>query len=250
MMDKLKVLLVEDEESSREELKHLIFQEGTMEVAGEAETVTEAIEFLNSVQFDVVFLDIKMPGISGLELAGILKKMTRPPVVVFITAYSEHALKAFELEALDYLMKPVFEQRFMETAARIKRYFNRIEKEQKEEKKHLETLERLFIEKEGGRRVPVLPEEIFFFEARDDYAMLHTIDQRFLILSSLKKLEERLAKFGFFRVHRKCLVNLNKISEIIPLSRGVILLRMADLAKSEILVSRRKAKLLRKVLRF
>jgi DNA-binding LytR/AlgR family response regulator len=108
----------------------------------------------------------------------------------------------------------------------------------------------LFIEKEGGRKVPVLPEEIFFFEARDDYAMLHTYDQRFLILGSLKKLEERLARYGFFRVHRKYLVNLNKISEVIPLSRGVILLRIGDLAKSEILVSRRKAKLLRKVLKF
>ncbi len=249
-MDKLKVLLVEDEESSREELKHLISQEGAMEVVAEAETVTEAIEFLNSSQFDVVFLDIKMPGISGLELAGILKKMAHPPAVVFVTAYSEHALKAFELEALDYLMKPVSEQRFLETAARLKRRFSIAEREQKEEKKYPETPERLFIEKEGGKRVPVLPEEIFFFEARDDYAMLHTIDQRFLISGSLKRLEERLARFGFFRVHRKYLVNLNKISEIIPLSRGVILLRMADMGKSEILVSRRKAKLLRKVLKF
>lgn len=250
MMNKLKVLLVEDEESSREELKHLIFQEGTMEVAGEAETVAEAIELLNSSQFDVVFLDIKMPGISGLELAGILKKMAHPPAVVFITAYSEHALKAFDLEAVDYLMKPVSEERFGDTVTRLKKRFDLPEKEQREEKKYPETLERLFIEKEGGKRVPVLPEEIFFLEARDDYAMLHTVDQRFLISGSLKRLEERLSKYGFFRAHRKYLVNLNKISEIIPLSRGVILLRMADLAKSEILVSRRKAKLLRRVLKF
>lgn len=249
-MDKLRVLLVEDEESSREELKHLISREELIEVAGEAETVTEAIELLNASQFDVVFLDIKMPGISGLQLAGILKKMARPPAVVFITAYSEHALKAFDLEAVDYLMKPVSEERFEDTVARLKKIFRLSERERKEEKQPAETIERLFIEKEGGKRVPVLPEEIFFFEARDDYAMLHTTDQRFLISGSLKKLEERLSRYGFFRVHRKYLVNLNKISEIIPLSRGVILLRMADLAKSEILVSRRKAKLLRKLLKF
>jgi YesN/AraC family two-component response regulator len=85
-MDKLKVLIVEDEESSREELKHLISQEEVMELAGEAETVREAIELLNSSHFEVVFLDIKMPGISGLELAGILKKMEKPPAVVFIKA--------------------------------------------------------------------------------------------------------------------------------------------------------------------
>ncbi len=249
-MDKLKVLLVEDEENSREELKHLISRAGSMEVVGEAETVAEAIELLNSLQFDVVFLDIKMPGISGLELAGILKRMAKPPAVVFITAYSEHALKAFDLEAVDYLMKPILEERFKDTVARLEKRFSISPIEQRKEERYPESFEKLFIEKEGGKRVPVSPEEIFFFEARDDYAMLHTRDQRFLISGSLKKLEERLYKYGFFRVHRKYLVNLNKISEIIPLSRGVILLRMADSSKSEILVSRRKAKLLRKVLKF
>lgn len=249
-MNKLRVLLVEDEESSREELKHMISKEEMIELTGEAETVQDAIELLSSSQFEVVFLDIKMPGITGLELAGILKKMAEPPAVVFITAYSEHALKAFELEAVDYLVKPVSEERFKDTIRRLKKRFSLSEREPKEEKMFPEIPDRLFIEKEGGKKAPVLPEEIFFFEARDDYAMLHTIDQRFLILGSLKKLEERLSKYGFFRVHRKYLVNLSKVSEVIFLSRGVILLRMGNLAKSEILVSRRKAKLLRMVLKF
>lgn len=246
--EKPKALIVDDEASSRSEIRHLLMQDGRIEPAAEADTAGKASTLLKNQNFDVVFLDIKMPGLTGLELASLLKKMANPPAIVFITAFGEHALEAFNLAAVDYLLKPVSEERLRETIDRLLRHIQTPVTETKSEEKPVPSLERIFVEREGGKKIPVSPEDIYFFEARDDYSMLYTYDQRYLIASTLKELESKLMKYNFLRVHRKYLVNLNKIGEVIPISRGTILLRMTDSIKSEILVSRRRTKYLKQVL--
>ncbi len=248
MKEKPKALIVDDEASSRSEIRHLLIQDGRIDPWAEADTISKASSLLKSQKIDVVFLDIKMPGLTGLEFASLLKRMINPPVIVFITAFGEHALEAFELAAVDYLLKPVSEERLRETIDRILKQTPAFAAEEKSKAKPSPSLERIFVEKEGGKKIPIPPDEIYFFEARDDYSMLYTKDQRYLITNTLKELELKLTKYNFLRVHRKYLVNLNKIGEVIPISRGTILLRMTDLIKSEILVSRRKTKSLKQAL--
>ncbi len=238
----LRALIIDDEVEARSELRYLLSQVGGVEVVGEAADVKEALELIKGVRYDVVFADIKMPGFTGLDLAREIQKINSHPQVVFITAYDEHALEAFELEAVDYLLKPFSEERLARTVRRLEK-----KKGLAEPRKGL--VDRIVVEK-AGKRIPLPPDEIYFFEARDDYAMLYTYEQKYLLASSLKKLEERLKLYPFFRVHRKYLVNLEKIKEIIPLSRSTFLLRMKDRAGSEILVSRRRARDLREVMKF
>lgn len=248
MNEKIKALIVDDEASSRSEIRHLLIQDGRIEPRAEADTISKASSLLKNQKFDVVFLDIKLPGLTGLELAGFLKQMANPPAIVFITAFGEHALEAFDLAAVDYLLKPVSEERLRETVDRILKQISTPVVEEKPKEKPLPSLERIFVEREGGKKIPIPPDDVYFFEARDDYSMLYTTDQRYLITNTLKELESKLTKYNFLRVHRKYLVNLTKIGEVIPISRGTILLRMTDSIKSEILVSRRKTKYLKQAL--
>jgi two-component system LytT family response regulator len=238
----LRALIIDDEPSARSELRYLLNKTGEVEVVGEAASASEGWEILNSLDYDVVFVDIKMPGLTGLDLANKIRSLKNPPQVVFVTAYNEHALEAFEVEAIDYLVKPFSEERLYKTLARL-------ERRREGEKKGLPKFERIVVEKDG-KKLPIAPQDVYFFEARDDYAMLYTYEQKFLLSSTLKELEKKLSHHHFLRVHRKYLVNLEKIGEIIPLSRSTYLLRMKDKVKSEILVSRRKAKELREVLEF
>lgn len=238
----LRALIIDDEVEARSELRYLLSQVGGVEVVGEAADVKEALELIKAVRYDVVFADIKMPGLTGLDLAREIQKINSHPRVVFITAYDEHALEAFELEAVDYLLKPFSEERLARTVKRL-------EKKQGLEGPKKGLVDRIVVEK-AGKKIPLPPDEIYFFEARDDYAMLYTYEQKYLLTSSLKKLEGRLKPYPFFRVHRKYLVNLEKIKEIIPLFRRTFLLRMKDKAESEILVSRRRARDLREVMKF
>ncbi len=238
----LRALIIDDESSARSELRYLLTKTGEVEVVGEAASASEAWEILQNLQYDVIFVDIRMPGLTGLDLAEKIKSLKKPPQVVFVTAYAEYALEAFEVEAVDYLVKPFSEERLYKTLARL-------EKKAEGTKERLPKFERIVVEKDG-KKIPVSPDEVYFFEARDDYAMLYTYEQKFLLPATLKELEKKLSQHCFFRVHRKYLVNLEKIGEIIPLSRSTYLLRMKDKSQSEILVSRRKARELREVLEF
>lgn len=241
----LRALIVDDEPAARSEIRYLLETACGVQVLGEAATANEALELLRNISYDVVFLDIHLPGLSGTELADEIKKLSNPPAIVFITAYGEHAVEAFELEAMDYVVKPVSEKRLKKSVERIKR--SQASSTSNAETRIEGKLDRLFVDI-GGKKVPLSFDDIYIFEAQNNYARVYTKTDSYLISPPLKELEVKLVDRNFIRVHRKYLVNIEKISEIVPLSKNAYILRLSNTERTEIPVSRRRKKLLKEVL--
>lgn len=234
----LKAIIVDDEAPARSELKFLLDELGQTEVVAEAASVREAIEKLKEYPCDVMFLDINMPEASGLQLAEALQHLKYPPAVVFVTAYSEFAIEAFKVNAIDYLVKPVESERLSQALARVREHVSLHAKVQK--------LERIPVEK-GGKKILIGIDTIRYVMARDDYTYLQTDNDRYFSTVSLAQLEKRLDGHGFFRVHRGYLVNLSLVCEVEPVSGGTLLLTL-DSCKDKVPVSRRRVSSLKKAL--
>jgi two-component system, LytTR family, response regulator LytT len=234
----VKALVVDDEAPARSELRFLLAEAGGVEVIGEAGNATEALQLIRAIPYDVVFLDVEMPGFSGLRLAEVLGELERPPAIIFVTAYSEHAVKAFEVEAADYLVKPV-------EVTRLRRAIERLAPPQPVP--GTARVERVPVEK-AGKKLLLSVEEIFHIMAKDDYSYLYTDGERYLSTLSLQDLERKLEPRGFFRVHRRFVVNLEKVKEVVPMYGGTLLLTMKDRAASQVPVSRRRVPSLKKAL--
>lgn len=232
----LKALVVDDEAPARSELRFMLDEAGGVEVVGEASNATEALQLINAIAYDVVFLDIDMPGLSGVDLAEALTRMDAPPAIVFVTAHGEHAVKAFEVAAADYLVKPV-------EAARLKQAIERLQPAIRNQAR----VERIPVEK-AGKKLLLKTEDICYVMAKDDYSYLHTDRERFLSTVSLAQLDSKLESMGFFRVHRRYLVNLARVKEIVPMYGGTLLLTLTDAAGTQIPVSRRRVPALKRVL--
>ena len=172
----LRAMIVDDEAPARSELRFLLEQTGKIGTITEASSVRSAIEMLMESRVDVVFLDISMPGASGLQLAEALHKLKNPPAIVFVTAYSDHAVEAFDVDAVDYLMKPVEE-------ARLDRAIEKVTQRTKPVTDSKVTIERIPVEK-GGRKVLIPVDDIRFIMAKDDYSCIYTVDDRFLSTTS------------------------------------------------------------------
>jgi DNA-binding LytR/AlgR family response regulator len=243
---KLRALIVDDEAPARSELRYMLEKMDGIDVVGESANAKEALKLIKALKHDVIFLDIQMPGLTGLDVAEALRKLPSPPALVFVTAYDEHAVKAFELEATDYLLKPFDEKRLRQTLNKLAKL--------KGKRRHLETsgespvfLDKVPVEK-AGKTLLLDLEDIVYADIRYGYAHVHTFDDIYLTNFTLGELEERLKKKQFFRTHRTYLVNLNKAKEIVPLFKGNCLLRVADNKTTEIPVSRRQARKLRAML--
>ena len=234
----LKAIIVDDEPPARSELRFLLEETEQVEVVAEAGNVREAIERLKEVGADIMFLDINMPGANGLELAGALTKMKYPPYVIFVTASSEHAVKAFEVNAIDYLVKPVETDRLAQAIAKVSQAISAPGRSA--------AGERIPVEK-GGKKLLVSADSIRYIMAKDDYSYLYTDTDRFLSTVSLAHLEERLEPLGFFRVHRRYLVNLSRVLEVDAVQGGTMLLTLQG-EEEQIPVSRRRVASLKKVL--
>ncbi len=232
-------MIVDDEAPARSELRFLLEQTGKIGTITEASSVRSAIEMLMESRVDVVFLDISMPGASGLQLAEALHKLKNPPAIVFVTAYSDHAVEAFDVDAVDYLMKPVEE-------ARLDRAIEKVTQRTKPVTDSKVTIERIPVEK-GGKKILIGIDKIRFVMARDDYAYLQTDTDRYFSTVSLAQLEKRLDGHGFFRVHRGYLVNLSMVEEIESVSGGTLLLTLNGV-EEKIPVSRRRVSSLKKAL--
>ena len=228
--DMLRAMIVDDEAPARSELRFLLGQTGKIGEISEASSVRSAIEMLMENRVDVVFLDISMPGASGLQLAEALHKLKNPPAIVFVTAYSDHALEAFDVDAVDYLMKPVEE-------ARLDRA---IDKVMSRSKPLPEPTKASSVE-----RIPVDP--IRFIMAKEDYSCIFTEDDRYLSTTSLAQFESKLADFGFFRVHRRYIVNLANVEDVETAPSGAIQLGVCGV-EERIPVSRRRVVPLKKAL--
>lgn len=232
----LKALVVDDEAPARSELRFLLEEAGGVEVVGEASNATEALQLIQAIPYDVVFLDIDMPGLSGVQLAEALAELDRQPAIVFITAHSEHAVKAFEVAATDYLVKPVDLERLRQAITRLS-----------PAEATGARIERIPVEK-AGKKLLLQVEDIYYIMAKDDYSYLHTAGERYLSTISLAQLEKKLEPSGFFRVHRRYLVNLTQVKEIVPMYGGTLLLTLKDGEGTQVPVSRRRVPVLKKAL--
>ncbi len=234
----IKAIIVDDEAPARSELSYLLEETGQVEVVAEAANVREAIERLKENGGDLMFLDIQMPGANGLQLAEALGRLKYPPAVIFVTAYSEHAAKAFDVNAIDYLVKPVETERLLKAISKAKKYLSSSVKGAQ--------VERIPVEK-GGKKLLVSTDKIHFIMAKDDYSYLHTSNDRYLSTVSLAQLETKLEPYNFFRAHRRYLVNLNCVEEVTPLSGGTLQLTLTG-EEEKVPVSRRRVAALKKAL--
>lgn len=232
-----KVVIIDDERLARNELKKLLQDFPEVEVIGEAANADEGIEAIENLLPDLVFLDIQMPGKTGFDM---LTELDKAPHVIFTTAYDEFALKAFEVNALDYLMKPVETKRLADALQKLK------VAEEKELAASLAGISRgtltendqVFV-KDGERCWFVKLSEVRLFESVGNYAKVYFGTNKPLILKSLNALEERLDEKAFFRANRKHIVNMRMIEKVEPYFNGGLLLDLKGGEKIE--VSRRQA---------
>lgn len=240
---KLRTLIVDDEAPARSELRFLLEGFPEIEVIGESASAGEALKLIKALNHDVVFLDIQMPETTGLEMSAFLHDLEKPPLIVFVTAYSEHAVKAFELDAIDYLVKPINEDRLAQTVLKLtKAVSKRIRTVNQPDSTG--RLDKIPVEKHG-KTILLSIDDIFFVNIKHDYVYINTFEESYLTSFTMAKLEERLAERSFFRTHRGFLVNLHKVKEIVPMFKGNYILKVKDKDISEIPVSRRQARKLK-----
>ncbi|MCZ4545997.1 LytTR family DNA-binding domain-containing protein [Rhodococcus qingshengii] len=234
----LTVLAVDDEKPALDELAFLLRAEDSVAHVHTASDATTALRILRGGSIDAVFLDINMPGLDGLELAGILSNFATPPPVVFVTAHDDRAVDAFDLGAVDYLLKPLREERLAQAVQRIVGLAGRTKSESKLEA--APTDEVIPVEL-GGVTTLVQRSSVEWVEADGDYARLHTAGKSHLVRIPISTLESRWADAGFLRVHRSYLVSLALVTGIRTVGSGlVVCLRPhGDKPPVELPVSRR-----------
>ncbi|GIJ51495.1 DNA-binding response regulator [Virgisporangium aliadipatigenens] len=227
----LRVLAVDDEPPALDELAYLLRADPRVAVVHTANDPTEALRVLRDTDIDVVFLDIRMPGLDGMELARLLGRFARPPAVVFVTAYDDRAAEAFDLGVADYVRKPVQRDRIAESLRRV--LAARLVPRQADASRR-DDEPAIPVELAGTTRL--LPRSaVHWVEAQGDYARLHTADGSHLVRVSLATLAERWADAGFVRIHRSFLVRLNLISELRLTGGGYVV----SIDSRELPVSRR-----------
>jgi DNA-binding LytR/AlgR family response regulator len=230
----LRALVVDDEAPALEELAWLLSRDPRVGSIRKASSGAEALRALDAEPVDVIFSDIKMPGLDGLDLARVLARFSQRPQVVFVTAYDRHALDAFDLRATDYVMKPVRAERLAEAVRRVVEAVGGTEPPAKIED------ETIAVELGGVTRF-VQRSQVRYVEAHGDYARLHTATSSHLVRVPLTTLEERWADAGFVRIHRSTLVALPHVDEI-RVDGGRCAVRLGD---KILQVSRRHTKELR-----
>lgn len=233
-MSRLSVLAVDDEMPALEELRFLLTRDarvGSVHIASDA---TEALRQLREHHVDVVMLDIRMPGLTGMDLARTFQQFASPPAIVFVTAYEEYAREAFEVDAVDYLLKPPTQERLEHALSKA------MHAEDAPDSNTPDPLELIPIEM--GRRTRLLHrEEVLYAEAAGDYVRLHTLKEAALFRVPLSVLEERWVGAGFCRIHRGYLVALSAVTEL-RTERNQMVLMIGDI---ELPVSRRHIRELR-----
>ncbi|PRZ07645.1 LytTR family two component transcriptional regulator [Isoptericola sp. CG 20/1183] len=274
-----KALIVDDEAPARAELRYLLEEIGQVQVVGEATNGEEALLLLGSLDYDLVLLDVRMPGGSGLEVAAALRRQPDPPKVIFTTAYPDHAVDAFDLAAADYLLKPFDADRLRraleralrpddgtsagagpgsaasappsggavpggDTASSAAGAAGSAGTADTPTRGDVEPLVRIPVQKDG-RTVLVDGASIVYASAARGYSYLKLADERLLVTMSLNELERRL-RGHFFRAHRSYLVNLDHVRELVPDFQGALVVVMADRQRSRVEVSRRHARELRR----
>jgi two-component system LytT family response regulator len=231
---KTRVLIADDEPLARERLRMLLSQEDWVEIAGECHNGAEAAAAIQRLRPDLVFLDVQMPGASGFDVIQRVGVARMPPVV-FVTAYDRYALRAFDVHALDYLLKPFDRERFQQALARARQHLERRDAGELERRlielvqdlrSSPQRLER-FVIKSGGRVFFVRTDEIDWIEAAGNYVKLHVGNEAHLLRETMNALEAQLDPDVFYRIHRSHIVNIERVKELQPWFNGeyVVFLR-------------------------
>jgi len=223
-MEQIKTIIIDDEQLSRDLIREYLAHHDNFEVVAECRDAHEAYAAITQFKPHLIFLDIQMPQINGFELLEMLEEI---PQVIFSTAYDQYAIKAFEVNAVDYLLKPYDEQRFnvaLDRALRNQKTDRTLTQETIEKLLHSiqksdQYLQRLMI-KQSGKIVFITCDEIEWIEAKDDYAEIHSRKESYLIQQSMNSLETRLNPDRFIRAHRSYIVNMDCIKEIVPFFQG------------------------------
>lgn len=242
---KFKAILVDDENLAVQRLQRLLAPHADLvEIIGSANNGFEAVEQIDSLQPDLVFLDIQMPELNGFE---VIDRLEYLPIIIFVTAYEEYALKAFETNSIDYLLKPIDPDRLQYALEKLRR-FQKISSAQTQDlvrgqidvllaAVNSPPLKRLQV-RIGDRIRLIDVQQICFFRTADKYVDVHTEKETFLISESLNTLETKLPRDDFVRIHRSTIINLNYLSEIVRGMAGHYRVRMRNAAKTILPVSR------------
>jgi two-component system response regulator LytT len=252
----LKALVVDDEQLAREELCYQLVELGGVEVIGQAGDGPQALDAISRHAPDIVFLDVQMPGLTGFEVARRLIDREPPVSIVFVTAYDQHAIEAFEVNAVDYLLKPVEADRLDRAVQRVRRRLTGVRPLNDQLQRIVQLVEARqgrrdqVAVKVGERFLLVQAEEIIFASMADE--SINIVTGQIAGIASFRTLDElqaRLDPATFWRVHRSHLVNINKIKEIVPWFSRNYILRMKDARATEIPVSRSQTRRLREYLK-
>ncbi|QJW44570.1 response regulator transcription factor [bacterium BFN5] len=248
----LKALVVDDEAPARDELKYLLSLEAGLEVVDEADGGGTAISLAAQLKPNVVFIDVEMHGMNGLETAAVIRKVAPQALIVFATAYDEYALKAFEVGAVDYLLKPFEQERIHTTIERLKNYcpdewqaaasrvdaalgYTRIQ------------VKKLPVEK-NGKIVLIAYDAIIYVHAQAGNVLVVTSCGPYNYCGTLTELQERLDGTNMLRVHKSYIVNMDKVKEVIPWFKGTYWLKVEECPDVEIPVSKSQIKTLKDIL--
>lgn len=246
----LKALIVDDEYAARAELRHLLSAySGQVEVVGEATHAAEALALLRAISYQLIFLDVDMPGLSGMDLAHELQQMPQAPHVIFVTAYDQFALEAFNVNAVDYLLKPFDAKRLHQALTKVLHDGpQRTIEAPARGAGPVPTRIDLVVAERAGKTALVPERDILFARAEGDLVYLHLGKERLLTRQTLKELAEKLRQPPFFRTHRSYLVNLRHVRELFPYLNGTYGLVLDDPPRTEIPVSRGQAPKLKALL--
>ena len=218
----MKCLIADDDKMCRLSLERLCKQVEDLEIVAICENGLEALNVLQKEEIDVIFLDIEMPNLTGMDM---VRNLTELPQVIFTTGAPEYALEAFEYNVTDYLVKPIEQGRFLKAVQKA-----RVNMESSKDEIHTDEVNELFL-RVDGKLVNVQMDEILWIEALGDYAMFYTKGKRYTVHTTMKNLESRLPKSRFQKVHRSFIIQISKIKDIqdntiliedkvIPISRG------------------------------
>jgi two-component system LytT family response regulator len=228
-MEKVKAVIIEDEELGRELIKNYLKDVENIEIIAECENGFEGIKAIQDLKPDVVFLDIQMPKLNGFEMLEILDEK---PEIIFTTAYNQYAIQAFELNAVDYLLKPFSKERLLDALekaiSRLKMNQPGTEKINKLIQQPLDDIiERVVVK--SNTKIHVIPvEKIRYLEAQDDYVMIYTFEGRHLKQSTMKYFEEHLNPREFMRVHRSYIIRLDQVVQLEPYGKDSYVAKLKD----------------------
>jgi two-component system LytT family response regulator len=226
-MERIRTLIIDDEPLARQRVRGLLEADPGVELAGECADGVEAIEVIKSLRPDLVFLDVQMPEVDGFAVLEALEP-DEVPLVVFVTAFDEHAVRAFEVHALDYLLKPFEDERFRDALGRARSRQGRTHRDEAvhrvlrmlhEANGAGDGIRRIMI-KSGGHITFLRTAEVEWVEAQGDYVSLHSQGKRHLIRENIGDMERQLSPNAFVRIHRSTIVNVSRIKELQPLFHG------------------------------